>query len=62
MFVPHQSGNIKPNGNAGSGGKIEVIFNHPVVRSENDLNEIIMVVKDSIARTQNLERYGIRTV
>lgn len=61
VFVPSQSGNIRQLGDV-SGGKIEVIFNNPVVRSDYDLQEIIRAVKDSIARSQNMERYGIRTV
>jgi len=61
VFVPTQSGNIRQTSEMGS-GKVEVIFNNVSVRSDYDLDVIVRAVKDSIARSQNMERFGIRTI
>lgn len=62
VFVPSQSGNIRQVGEGGGGQTVTVNFNGVNVRSDYDLQEIIRAVKESIARTQNMERFGIRTL
>ena len=50
LFIPGQSGNIMPNNKLG--GSININFNNPIVRSDNDLNRIISEVKRVLNREQ----------
>lgn len=61
VFVPTQSGNIKQTSQVG-GGSVTVNFNNPVVRDEYDLNRLVQVVKDTLARDQKMASFGIRTI
>lgn len=61
VFVPSQSGNIRQLDQVG-GREVTVNFNNVSVRSDYDLNYIVKVVKDTLARDQKMASFGIRTM
>ena len=58
LFVPSGSGQIVPNNKLG-GSSVNINFNNPVVRSENDLIQIIAEVKRVLNRSMVLESLRI---
>ena len=58
LFVPSGAGQIIPNNKMG-GSSVNINFNNPVVRSENDLSQIIAEVKRTLNRSMVLESLRI---
>ena len=59
LFVPSGAGQIVPNNKLGGSSSININFNNPVVRSENDLSQIIAEVKRVLNRSMVLESLRI---
>lgn len=57
LFVPNQGGTIVPNGRMGT--EVTINFNNPVVRSNSDLERIILEVKRSLNRDLQIEQIGV---
>lgn len=70
LFVPNTGGTIIPNhilkraftagfGNNGGGGDITININHPTVREDNDIREIVKQVKEELSKSVSRQsRYG----
>lgn len=58
VFVPTQSGNIKQTSQVSGSKVITVNFNNASVRNDQDLSDIVSMVKKTLAREQELIQMG----